>query len=344
MASLYFENGIEIFLFHDDNFFLPSLKDNLDRIRNLGEALDRHGVGRIATMVKGRPTDINWEILAAMKQRLGLFRIFLGVENDSAQGLITLGRGVLQRQNHAAMDALRAAGIYTCFNLLMFEPGATLESIDANLEFMKCYGDNPFFFGRVELYAGTPLLERMQLEGRARGNYMGWDYTLRNHAAQYAFELSMRCFYARNFLPDSPVLALIAAKHDTEICRLFHPEVFRREWRDRAHTLCRALATDTVAHMKAILEFAGTKSKGANEDRLVAGLSGQIRQLDSAVMNEASDLQKIIHRAVGKTCCHTRSMPQTLTIFPPMTGRRCRRISLTSSAKRSPLKKEPFYA
>ena len=60
--------------------------------------------------------------------------------------------------------------------MLMFDPDTTLESVETNLDFIEYAADFPFNFGRVELYAGTPLLARMQAEGRCRGDYLQWDY------------------------------------------------------------------------------------------------------------------------------------------------------------------------
>lgn len=56
MAILYHEHGVRIFNFHDDNFFLPSEMDNLNRFSALKSALDHEGVGRIAT----RERDTTW--------------------------------------------------------------------------------------------------------------------------------------------------------------------------------------------------------------------------------------------------------------------------------------------
>ena len=42
--------------------------------------------------------------------------------------------------------------------LLMFDPDTTLDSVRKNLVFFEYAAELPFNFGRVELYAGTPLL------------------------------------------------------------------------------------------------------------------------------------------------------------------------------------------
>lgn len=316
MIWLYHEHTIEIFIFHDDNFFLPDKKENIKRISTLASLLKQNGIDRFATMVKARPTDITPEILSVMKESFGLYRLFLGVENDSSQGLTTLGRGVSQIQNHKAMDLLVNSNIYTCFNLLMFEPDATIESLTTNLNFIKRYGCNPFFFGRVELYAGTPLLKRMQRENLATGNYLSWNYQLRDPAAQRAFEYYMHSFYDRNFSPDSPVLSLMTAKHDIEICRIFHPDIYKQEWLERVNHLCQNLADDTVAHMSTILDLAHKDFNNNDVWQRIALIFKDMQITDTFIRSETEKLIFEIHSLTNRNCCHERPLSLT-TINPP---------------------------
>ena len=189
MVWLNRNRGVDVFIFQDDNFLLPRARESCARIEALATALEQQGIGRFATAVKARPPDVTAEVLHLMQSRLGLVRLFLGVENASEQGLRTLGRGVRALQNRLAMDLLCARDVNVCFNLLIFDPDTTLESLETNLAFMQRYAEMPFNFGRVELYAGTPLLARMQAAGRCTGNYLAWDYRLGSPEIQRIFEL-----------------------------------------------------------------------------------------------------------------------------------------------------------
>jgi len=60
----------------------------LERFR---DALRKEGIGRIAIAVKARPDSITRESIAVLDD-LGLFRVFLGVENASETGLRNLNR------------------------------------------------------------------------------------------------------------------------------------------------------------------------------------------------------------------------------------------------------------
>jgi len=162
MADEHRNRGIEIFVFHDDNFFLPSGVKNAERLNHLADLLDARGVKRFATVVKARPTDVQPAAFEALVKRLHCIRCYVGIETDADQGLVTLNRWARSKHNWQAMERIDALDLYVCFNMLLFDPDTTLESVEDNLDFMEAHAHCPFNFGRTELYAGTPLLHRMQ--------------------------------------------------------------------------------------------------------------------------------------------------------------------------------------
>jgi anaerobic magnesium-protoporphyrin IX monomethyl ester cyclase len=100
MAALYWERGTRQFVFHDDNFLVPSEARNHERISGLEKALKRGGVENIALLIKCRPADANERVLRRLKE-LGLVRVFLGVEAATARGLTALER------NQSVDDSVR---------------------------------------------------------------------------------------------------------------------------------------------------------------------------------------------------------------------------------------------
>ncbi|MGC4120298.1 MAG: radical SAM protein [Myxococcales bacterium] len=300
MVWLQAEKGRDIFIFHDDNFFLPRPQDSLERIHALADEIERLGMTRFATVVKARPNDVTDEVFGAMRDRLGCVRVFLGVESDSDQGLVTLGRKVASEQNHAALEVLTRLGIYVCFNLLVFDPDTTLETLEANLAFMERYGENPFNFGRVELYAGTPLLERMQRERRCTGDYLGWDYPLANPEIQKTFELAIQAFYERNFASHSLANRLMGTRFDAESARHFFPERYRPQWVEEAKALNRRLAADSVAGLREIVRFVRERGAAAPADSFVSGLGLRLRAAEKAIEADAAVLERSIRERVSK--------------------------------------------
>ena len=106
--------------------------------------------------------------------------------------------------------------------MLIFDPDTTIGSIETNIAFMREASEFPFNFGRVELYAGTPLLARMQTEKRCRGDYMQWDYDLASRDVERVFSLSMRCFHRRNFGDAALANDLRGTRFDVAVARHFH--------------------------------------------------------------------------------------------------------------------------
>ncbi len=304
MAWLYHDLGREIFTFHDDNFFLPAPSASLARICALADALERRGVGRIATVVKARPNDVTGEIVKALKDRLGLIRIFLGVETDAHQGLRTLHRGVRSSHNEAAIRILEEAEVFFCFNMLVFDPDTTMETLEENLQFMERHVHHPHNFGRVELYAGTPLLTRMHEEGRTSNDYLGYDYRLDNADIQQVYNMARRCFHARNFAAGALANRLQATRFDVESARHFHPELYDSHWLERSRTLNRRLAHDSIHHLRKICDF--VKSGQTGFQRFTGETAAALREEESRIAAAATELEKEIRTATGGSCHHLR--------------------------------------
>jgi len=197
MAQLY-EQGVRIFNFHDDNFFLRSKAETFDRARALKRELDRRGVGRIAFAVKSRPDSVDEELFAYLKS-MGLFRVFLGIEAGTAESLRNLGRGQTRSDNERALEIVNRLDLHACFNLLMLNPGSTLEDFAANVAFLRQHPRNPMNFCRTEIYAGTPLEKKLRKQGRLLGDYWGYDYQIADPRAQRLFDIVYPAFRERNY-------------------------------------------------------------------------------------------------------------------------------------------------
>lgn len=293
------ERGIEIFVFHDDNFFVPGKRRNLERFHALADALERHGIGRFATVVKARPTDVDREVFMVLRDRLQAIRVYVGIETDSEQGLKTLRRWSRPRQNHAAIEIVRELGLYCCFNMLTFDPDTTIETLATNLDFMQDACDFPFNFGRAELYAGTPLLQRMQAEQRARGDYLQWDYGLHDPDIERVFHLSMGAFRERNFGADALNNRIMGTRFDIEVCRHFHPERHRPAWREQGIALTRELGRDSVRALRAIVAHVRATAPGPHDRVLVAELAQAMRATERRIAGDAAELADTITQALG---------------------------------------------
>jgi len=290
MVELQRTRNIDIFVFHDDNFFVPGHRQNRERFAALADALEKQAIGPFATVVKARPTDCDPEVFSILKHRLKCIRIYIGIETDADQGLRTLRRWSKSKQNHHAIDLVRSLDLYTCYNMLIFDPDTTIESLRTNVEFLRYAPEYPSNFGRVELYAGTPLLARMQAEGRVRGDYMQWDYDLGSPAVERIFSLSMECFMPRNFGNEALSNRIMGTRFDIEVARHFHPEVFLADWLAEGKELSRILTLDGADALAQIIDAVERGASASEERALVLELSPKLRATERVVRDRCRDL------------------------------------------------------
>jgi anaerobic magnesium-protoporphyrin IX monomethyl ester cyclase len=298
MAAMQRERGIDIFVFHDDNFFIPNHGKSLARLEALADAIEAEGLRDFATVVKARPNDVTPAVFRVLAERLRCIRCYVGIETDADQGLITLRRWGQSTQNHRAIEVARSLGLFVCFNLLMFDPDTTLASVRKNLDFIEYAADFPFNFGRVELYAGTPLLARLQAEKRCRGDYLQWDYTLGSPEVQRFYELAMACFHRRNFGDGALANTIQGMRFDLEIVRRFHPEVHEPALYEAGRALSRRLALDSVTRLRELLR--ATAGDPSGDDHLVSRLAREARAVEAEIRDEMQVIARSLEASVGR--------------------------------------------
>ena len=254
MSELYHKRGIRIFNFHDDNFFLPNKSDSIERFTSLQNCLNEEGLGRIAFQVKARPDSVYKETISPLKE-MGLFRVFLGVENNSSDALKALGRGIPRDLNHTALKILQSFDIHVTFNLLMFEPETTLTDIRDNIEFMRQYAHLPLNFGRTEVYSGTPMEKILRSQNRLLGNYMGYSYKISDEKSQRVFELYRRIFLPRNFDADGMNLQAMNIDYQYYLLKHFFPERVKESLHTRVKRVISRLNNNSADILTDICDF-----------------------------------------------------------------------------------------
>jgi radical SAM superfamily enzyme YgiQ (UPF0313 family) len=303
MLALKRDRGIEVFIFHDDNFFVPSKKRNLQRFHALADALEERDIGEFGIVVKSRPNDADPEVFEVLRDRLHVLRAYVGIETDADQGLVTLQRRLSSQQNHAAIEVLRQLDIFGCFNMLIFDPDTTMSSLQTNVDFMEFAAEYPFNFCRTELYAGTPLLAKMHARERTRGDYLHYDYDLRTPQVQRAFEMAIEAFSPRNFGGRALHNNIGGWRLEVEVCRHFHRDVWQPQWLQRIKALHRRTGLDTVRGLRAILEQVRRGNPGDDRD-FVAELMPGLRTLEAEIGTQWRQL-----RAEMVTACRASNHP-----------------------------------
>ena len=171
MSSLYYDRGVSVFLFQDDDFMAGGKKakewavEIADRIISTGLA------GKIAFKMSCRSDEVDE---ACMKQLIagGLSHVYMGVESGDEQGLINMNKHLKPAQHIKAGLILKSLGLSFDFGFMLLDPYSTFTSVRNNINFLKGFvgdGWSIACFCRMLPYAGTPIKTRLETEGRLLG-------------------------------------------------------------------------------------------------------------------------------------------------------------------------------
>ncbi|MFA7060727.1 MAG: radical SAM protein [Pedobacter sp.] len=254
MKELYHQYGVRVFNFQDDNFFLPEPVKALARFTELRDSLWEDGVKDIAIAVKARPDSINREVMTVLDD-LNIFRVFLGVENASEQGLRNLNRKSSREEIENALRILNDFDVHVAYNLLMFEPDATMDDLLINLRFMERHIDNPFNFCRAEAYAATGLEKKLRDDGILAGDYFGFDYRIKDQRVEAFHKIANYAFFDRNFNDYGLHYFNMEVDFTFQLLRRFHPELLTQGLRSEGRSFIKETNIDTYRCLSRIWDI-----------------------------------------------------------------------------------------
>ncbi len=300
MREDYERRGVRLFVFHDDNFLVPSLERNLERCRQLQRLMRDAGLDDVAFVIKCRPTDVHPELFSLLRS-MGLIRVYVGIETNSDEGIVSLNRRVTPEHNRRALAVLRDLGIYGSFNVLMFDPEATLDGVRANLDFMTRFADIPFNFCRAEVYAGTPLQRILEGQGRLRGDYWAWGYEMRDPRVEVLFRIVTTAFAARNFKSDGVANLTLGIRFDNEVLRRFYPDAWDPAWHDALIDFTRRVGLDSVRGLERALAFVSASDvrDGDAVKRFAMALCQDVARADLQFVTECKAFRREMERRVA---------------------------------------------
>ncbi len=275
LKDLYFQHGVRIFNFQDDNFFLPNPAKATRRFAALRSRLREDGIDRIAIAVKARPDSITYDSIRILDE-LGLFRVFLGVENASENGLRHLNRKSCVGEILNALKILNEFDVHIAYNLLMFEPETTLDEILVNLRFIERHIENPFNFCRAEAYAGTGLEAKLVTESRLLGDYFGFDYRLTDPRSEAFHQIANYSFFNRNFSDYGLHYFNMQVDFYFQLLRRFHPELLTQSLRGAVRNFIKLTNLDTYECLCTVYDFV-VKTDPTDQARL-NGFAGEMRE------------------------------------------------------------------
>ena len=257
MAALYRERGSRQFVFHDDNFLVPSEAINHARISAFEKALKKRAIKDIALVIKCRPADASWNVLRRLRD-LGLVRVFLGIESSTADGLSDLERRQDVKDSERALETCSDLDISAQFTLMIFHPDATLDTLRSDVAFMRRFCGNPLNFCRAEIYAGTPLEKRMLALGRARGDYLARVYNLSDPVADLACNISLDLFESRCWSNGSLMQSAIGLDHLAAVRKRFDHQPSGAALCGRLGTWLRSVNLDTTGLLEEVIDLSAS--------------------------------------------------------------------------------------
>jgi radical SAM superfamily enzyme YgiQ (UPF0313 family) len=300
MAWLYRERGIRFFVFHDDNFFLPTAAGNRKRFEALQAELQARKLNDIGLMLKLRPNDCDLDNMRLLKE-MGLLRAFVGIENASPRQMRSLGRDSTVEEVQTCLHRLRELDIYATYNILLFDPYTTLEDIEINLRFLRRNLFYPFNWCKVEPYAGTELEKRYGTEGRLRGDYFGYGYVMDDPQAQRLYDLLLPAFYYRNFDYYGLANLNIGLGYHRQLLKHFYPDRCTPELCARVQTLIEAINTNALDLLERACAF--VRQTPINDQTAYERFGEELRRASfraqHALSTQVETILREIERAAG---------------------------------------------
>ncbi len=329
--------GPSIFCFHDDNFFDPRPADTLARVRAIRAELDDFGVGKIGIIGKCRPDTVDAALLKELRA-LGVIRLYIGIENASQRGADHLGR---RTQNLRIAEALRAAEdaeIFTCYNLLLFEPDATLDDVAENVAFIREHATHPVNFCRAEPYYGTPMHRRLEEAHAVTGSYLGFDYRVSDDRAELLFRICAAAFRERNFAPLGVGNRTMGLGYAGKVLAQFHADPLGEgvALEKRATELTRQISLETAELLEKALRLArdADLKDPAERDRLereTALLGLEIAALDSVRHRQIDALHADMERFARSPGASRSGRPRALPARLAKMAQRAQGLALASA-------------
>jgi anaerobic magnesium-protoporphyrin IX monomethyl ester cyclase len=178
MLDLRQHHGVRVILFQDDDFPLWGRAGRKWVDELAGRMYEAGLAERMIWKISCRAEYVEPELFAKLRDA-GLFLVYMGIESGVETGLEILHKQMTVEQNLAAVRTLKQLGIWFSYGFMLFDPSSTFDSVRQNVAFLRqIVGDGyaAATFCRMLPYGGTPIRDRLQLEGRLRGDITHPDY------------------------------------------------------------------------------------------------------------------------------------------------------------------------
>lgn len=255
MEVLYYDSGVRFFIFNDDEWFPPG-NSRHQRISEFESELGQRQLDVIMS-IKCRADDVDESVFKRLLD-MGIVRAYIGIESGSAHSLQTLNKRTTVEQNRRALQVLNQVGMLADFGMIFFDPESTVEDIRANLTFFREVsgsGESPLSFGRLEVYAGTPILENLTSQGRLTGNYLAWNYTIRDLRVELLFRMMFAILRNRYYSNAGLGKQCSLACYELMMYRYRMGDLANRSLAPRLRSLVACVNNDSLDLLEEMLRF-----------------------------------------------------------------------------------------
>ena len=319
MIALHRDAGVRVFVFHDDDFIHPRPSEALQRCQEILERAEL-GIGaRFGFVIKCRPDHVERELFAYLKSK-GLIQAYVGIESSSAIGMRTLNRRTTPQRNERALALLRETDVYGCFNLLLFHPETCVEELEENLSFLERHIDFPFDVARTELYARSDLEDRLVREGRALGDYRGFDYRMADPKAEQVFQLFARVLGKRQFGEHSILHRTQQLGYRASLLEWLVPEAVSPELRRRVQAFVREVNGDTTRYLR-FMKAAVETGQGIRIEEMKSEVAAETRRRSAQWAALSLELEWQASMGRSPLWRASRNFRPVLRQWPRMAGR-----------------------
>ncbi|MGE5139722.1 MAG: B12-binding domain-containing radical SAM protein, partial [Rudaea sp.] len=296
MEMLYHEGNVRFFIFNDDEWFVPG-RGREPRVAEMERGLARRSLNAIMS-IKCRADDVEENLFRRLKE-MGVVRAYVGVESGSDHSLATLNKKTTVAQNRNALEVLHRVGMLADFGLIFFDPDSTVEDIRANLAFfqdMAGEGQAPLSFGRMEVYAGTPILARLQKEGRLTGNYIAWNYQIPDPRVELLFRMMVAALRHRNYSNDGMCKQSSIAYYELTMYEFLRGRQASAGLREYLRDLVARVNNHSLAILREMLDYTLEEdiynANGVNDQ--VARWATAVNLFDMQAREELSDWRTLL--------------------------------------------------
>jgi radical SAM superfamily enzyme YgiQ (UPF0313 family) len=184
MAQVHRDHGDTDFAFVDDNFLGGERQRSQERALRIAE-LAHQQIPGLTFGVQCRATEVDRDLFAGLA-RLGLRRVFLGVESGNQAGLNYLCKATRVEDNRRALETLESLGLGCEVGFIPFHPETTWDSLAADVKFLRDSGAllPELMLHRLRLYWGTPLRRQAELAGTRFAHPGEMDFTYADPAME----------------------------------------------------------------------------------------------------------------------------------------------------------------